>query len=132
MKNKINTSVVVTTILASVKAKLHLAINFAEITSINLPCARLYMERAEEQLFLLETIFYCEQEFAIATRIKAFRIKLTEEIFDLGSNIQVSKECLEAINNLEYDIAKELEKAEFSPSNIDDLLKTSLQNQQMR
>lgn len=132
MKNKINTSVVVTTILASVKAKLHLAINFAEITSINLPCARLYMERAEEQLFLLETIFYCEQESAIATRIKAFRIKLTKETFDLGNNIQVSKECLEAINNLEYDIAKELEKAAFSPSNIDDLLKTSLQNQQMR
>jgi hypothetical protein len=127
MKKQINTSVVVTTILASVKAKLHLAINFAEITSINLPCARLYMERAEEQLFLLETIFYCEQESAIETRIKDFRIKLTKEIFDLGSNIQVSKECLEAINNLEYDIEKELEKAEFPPANIDELLKEAPQ-----
>lgn len=120
MKKQIKTNVVATTILDSAKSKLNIALQFAEKSKINIFGARLFAEKAKEELMLLETILYCEKENKIAFKIQDIRIKLATKIIDLGDIVSVSKECCQDIKDLQYEIAKELD--ESYPSNIGELL----------
>ena len=110
MKKQISTKAVTKTILDSAKSKLNTAISLTEGVP-NLIAAWEWMQRAKQDLSLLEVIFYYEQEYAIEDTIKSIRKKLENTII-IGEVSQTSKECYAEIVELENYIAKELEQAE--------------------
>lgn len=132
MKKHIRTKAVSFVILDSAKSKLNLAIKFVESSATDFVVAWNILQKAKNDLYLLETIFYCEQEFVISYKIKSICLNLSINAKCLADISPVARACDQSIKDLECYITKELEKAVFPPANIDELLKASQQNQQMR
>lgn len=127
MKKHIRTKAVSSIILDSAKSKLNLAIKFVESSATDFVVAWNILQNAKNDLYLLETIFYCERENAIVDRIKNISIKLAKSAIALSDISPVAKECYQAIKDLECDITKELDKSEFSPANVEKLLMAEME-----
>lgn len=107
MKKTLETKLVTTAILDSAKSKLRWAISNC-ISKDKLIDLWGYMQNARDDLFVLSTIFFCEDEHYMDKEIKKIRSKLLYPI-DYDNALQTAKECLNEINELEYSINKELE-----------------------
>lgn len=127
MKKYLRTKAVSSIILDSAKSKLNLAIKFVESSATDFVVAWNILQKAKNDLYLLETIFYCERENAIVDRIKNISIKLAKSAIALRDISPVAKECYKAIKDLEYDITKELDKSEFFPANVEKWLMAEME-----
>jgi hypothetical protein len=110
MKKTISTKSVTSTLLDGAKSKLDMAIKLAAMTRNFLEAWKV-MQDAKQELFHLETIFYCEREYAMINEIKDI-YTILENSINTDEICQVSKECYAKIIELENFIAEELEQAE--------------------
>ena len=65
------------------------------------------MQEAKETLYILETIFFCDDDIATANKINKICKKMSAT--DLEEARQIAKESYEEIRKLEYEINKSLE-----------------------
>lgn len=107
MKKNISTMVITTVILDSAKSKLNMAINH----SLNKIIAWEWMQKAKNDLFLLETIFYCEKEYEMERKVYAIRKKLADTKGDDDDVKQVSEACYHAIKGLDQEIFRLTDQA---------------------
>lgn len=107
MKKTLNTKVVTTAILDRAKGKLRWAISNC-ISKDNLIDLWRYMQNVRDDLFVLSTIFFFEDEHYMDNEIEKIRSKLLYPI-DFDKTLQTAKECLNEIKDLEHSINKELE-----------------------
>lgn len=107
MKKTISTLVVTTTIFCSASAKLSIAINHYAEKYVALKWAK----NAEHDLFLLESIFYCEREKAIENKFKEICIyHRLANISDCDEIKQVLKDCYQKVKDLENEITELISK----------------------
>lgn len=103
MKNTVSTLVVTSTIFCNVSAKLNIAINHYAEKSVALKWAK----SAENDLFLLEAIFYCEGEKAIENELKKICIySRLANSSDCDEIKQVLKDCYQKVKDLENEISE--------------------------
>lgn len=112
MKKQFTTDGVTTTILDSAARKINVAIKQAKDGIADFDIAQQFLEQAKKDLYLLESIFFCEQEPLMAIRVKEIYVKLTTGVIVWDDVLPVGTECFGMIRKLEYDIVKELEQAE--------------------